>query len=119
MNRRLHIVGYIAILLFLAVLPMMISVKYFLHLSILALIWVIISQGQNLIQGYTGYVSITQAGFMGTWGLLFILVVLESWNFCMVDNNGYTFICRSFCDNCWLSQSSRQRPLFCHYDLGL
>jgi branched-chain amino acid transport system permease protein len=65
MNRRLNIVGYAAILLFLAVLPMMISVKYFLHLSILALIWVIIAQGQNLIQGYTGYVSITQAGFMG------------------------------------------------------
>jgi branched-chain amino acid transport system permease protein len=65
MNRRLNIIGYTAILLFLIVLPMMISVKYFLHLSILALIWVIISQGQNLIQGYTGYVSITQAGFMG------------------------------------------------------
>jgi branched-chain amino acid transport system permease protein len=65
MNRRLNIVGYTALLLFLAVLPMMISVKYFLHLSILALIWVIIAQGQNLIQGYTGYVSITQAGFMG------------------------------------------------------
>lgn len=65
MNRRLQIVGYLAIILFLAVLPMMLSVKYFLHLSILALIWVIISQGQNLIQGYTGYVSITQAGFMG------------------------------------------------------
>jgi len=65
MNRRLHIVGYLAVIVFLAMLPMMLSVKYFLHLSILALIWVIISQGQNLIQGYTGYVSITQAGFMG------------------------------------------------------
>jgi branched-chain amino acid transport system permease protein len=27
--------------------------------------WVITAQGQNLIQGYTGYVSIVQAGFMG------------------------------------------------------
>jgi branched-chain amino acid transport system permease protein len=65
MNRGLTIAGYLAVFLFLALLPMMISVKYFLHLSILALIWVIIAQGQNLIQGYTGYVSITQAGFMG------------------------------------------------------
>ena len=38
---------------------------YYLHLSILALVWVIAAQGQNLIQGYTGYVSIVQAGFMG------------------------------------------------------
>lgn len=46
-------------------LPQFITVKYYLHLSILALIWVIAAQGQNLIQGYTGYVSIVQAGFMG------------------------------------------------------
>jgi len=46
-------------------LPQLIAVKYYLHLSILALIWVIAAQGQNLIQGYTGYVSIVQAGFMG------------------------------------------------------
>jgi branched-chain amino acid transport system permease protein len=46
-------------------LPQIIEVKYYLHLSVLALIWVIAAQGQNLIQGYTGYVSIVQAGFMG------------------------------------------------------
>lgn len=46
-------------------LPQLIAVKYYLHLSVLALIWVIAAQGQNLIQGYTGYVSIVQAGFMG------------------------------------------------------
>lgn len=46
-------------------LPQLITVKYYLHLSVLALIWVIAAQGQNLIQGYTGYVSIVQAGFMG------------------------------------------------------
>ncbi len=49
----------------LALVPQLISVKYYLHLSILALMWVIAAQGQNLIQGYTGYVSIVQAGFMG------------------------------------------------------
>jgi branched-chain amino acid transport system permease protein len=46
-------------------LPHLITVKYYLHLSVLALVWVIAAQGQNLIQGYTGYVSIVQAGFMG------------------------------------------------------
>lgn len=52
------LIGFIA-------LPQLIEVKYYLHLSILALVWVIAAQGQNLIQGYTGYVSIVQAGFMG------------------------------------------------------
>ena len=46
-------------------LPQFITVKYYIHLSVLALVWVIAAQGQNLIQGYTGYVSIVQAGFMG------------------------------------------------------
>jgi branched-chain amino acid transport system permease protein len=58
-------VVYGGALLSFALLPQLISVKYYLHLSILALVWVIAAQGQNLIQGYTGYVSIVQAGFMG------------------------------------------------------
>lgn len=56
---------WLAALLGFALLPQFIAVKYYLHLSILALIWVIAAQGQNLIQGYTGYVSIVQAGFIG------------------------------------------------------
>ncbi|MBL4874716.1 MAG: branched-chain amino acid ABC transporter permease [Rhodobacteraceae bacterium] len=59
-----HIFYATALFLFIA-LPQLITVKYYIHLSILALVWVIASQGQNLIQGYTGYVSIVQAGFMG------------------------------------------------------
>ncbi|OWX98493.1 branched-chain amino acid ABC transporter permease [Thioclava sp. IC9] len=58
-------VFYAAALVGLIAMPHLISVKYYLHLSILALVWVISAQGQNLIQGYTGYVSIVQAGFMG------------------------------------------------------
>lgn len=45
--------------------PLVVTLPYFQHLIILALIWVVLSQGQNLIQGFTGYVSIAQAGFMG------------------------------------------------------
>jgi len=56
---------WLAALVGFALLPQFIAVKYYLHLSILALIWVIAAQGQNLIQGYTGYVSIVQAGFIG------------------------------------------------------
>lgn len=56
---------YSSVLILFIALPLFISVKYYLHLSILAMIWVVAAQGQNLIQGYTGYVSIVQAGFMG------------------------------------------------------
>jgi len=65
MSRTLSILGWLLALVVLALLPDILSVKYYLHLSILALIWVIMAQGQNLIQGFTGYVSIVQAGFMG------------------------------------------------------
>jgi branched-chain amino acid transport system permease protein len=63
MNRTF--VFYAVALVGFILLPQFIAVKYYLHLSVLALIWVIAAQGQNLIQGYTGYVSIVQAGFMG------------------------------------------------------
>ncbi|MGL4437972.1 MAG: branched-chain amino acid ABC transporter permease [Bosea sp. (in: a-proteobacteria)] len=65
MSRPLSILPWLLALALLAALPQLLTVKYYLHLSVLALIWVIVAQGQNLIQGYTGYVSIVQAGFMG------------------------------------------------------
>ena len=65
MNRRLTLSVWLLAFACLALLPQVLTVKYYLHLSILALIWVIMAQGQNLIQGYTGYVSIVGAGFMG------------------------------------------------------
>jgi branched-chain amino acid transport system permease protein len=65
MNRTLTLLAWLLAFAFLATLPQVLTIKYYLHLSILALIWVIMAQGQNLIQGYTGYVSIVGAGFMG------------------------------------------------------
>lgn len=65
MKRSLSFLPWLLALIVLAMLPQLLPVKYYLHLSILALIWVIVAQGQNLIQGFTGYVSIVQAGFMG------------------------------------------------------
>lgn len=57
--------GLVALGLGAIALPNLITVPYFMHLVILALIWVILAQGQNLIQGFVGYVTIAQAGFMG------------------------------------------------------
>lgn len=46
-------------------LPLVLDVKYYIHLAILVMVWAIVAQGTNFIQGYTGYVSIVQGGFMG------------------------------------------------------
>ncbi|MCL4439958.1 MAG: branched-chain amino acid ABC transporter permease, partial [Firmicutes bacterium] len=45
--------------------PFVFKVPYYLHLIIVSLIWIIMSEGLNIIQGYTGYVSIAQASFFG------------------------------------------------------
>lgn len=45
--------------------PMWVPVNYFIHLAVLAMVFMIVAQGANLIQGYTGYVSIAQGAFMG------------------------------------------------------
>ncbi|MCO5118108.1 MAG: branched-chain amino acid ABC transporter permease [Burkholderiaceae bacterium] len=45
--------------------PMWVTVNYFVHLAVLAMVFMIVAQSANLIQGYTGYVSIAQGGFMG------------------------------------------------------
>ena len=47
------------------VFPHVVTSNYFIHLAVLAMIWMIVAQGTNVIQGYTGYVSIAQGGFMG------------------------------------------------------
>jgi branched-chain amino acid transport system permease protein len=65
MSRTITLLAWLLAFAALAMLPQLLTIKYYLHLSILALIWVIMAQGQNLIQGYTGYVSIVGAGFMG------------------------------------------------------
>lgn len=46
-------------------LPHTLSKPYYIHLLTLAMIWIVLAQGQNLTQGFVGYVSIAQAGFMG------------------------------------------------------
>lgn len=54
-----------ALVVLMLALPSIVKIPYYLHLTVLALIWIVVAQGQNLIQGYTGYVTIAQGGFMG------------------------------------------------------
>lgn len=52
-------------LLVMGALPVLIETPYYLHLVTLTLIWVVMTQGLNVIQGYAGYVSICQGTFFG------------------------------------------------------
>lgn len=76
-NSLIKNIAFIALLVVLFAMPAFLTVPYFLHLMILGLIWVVIAQGQNLIQGFTGYVSIASAGFMGVGAYASTLLALR------------------------------------------
>lgn len=50
----------------LALFPLIVDNDYYLHLIILALMWVVIGSAWNLLAGYTGQVSFGDAAFFGT-----------------------------------------------------
>ena len=54
----------ILVVAFALAMPHAFKSPYYIHLMTLALIWIVLAQGQNLTQGFVGYVSIAQAGFM-------------------------------------------------------
>lgn len=60
-NLALVIVGFIFFLF-----PLVIRSDYYLHLLIVALMWVVIGSSWNLLAGYTGLVSFGHAIFFGT-----------------------------------------------------
>lgn len=66
------------ILLFsMAALPAYIEKAYYLHLVTIMLIWIVMTQGLNIIQGYAGYVSICQATFFGIGAYASAIVTLK------------------------------------------
>jgi branched-chain amino acid transport system permease protein len=93
-------IAQVSVLAALAVIPLVVHNDYYLHLLILALMWVVIGSAWNLLAGYTGQVSFGDAAFFGTgaytaglltihwgwspwWGLLFggIMAVLIAFPF--------------------------------------
>jgi branched-chain amino acid transport system permease protein len=65
MRRALAPLAILTMLVIAIAAPQYITIKYYVQLILLALIWTIMAHGQNIIQGMAGYVSITQAGLMG------------------------------------------------------
>jgi branched-chain amino acid transport system permease protein len=58
-------IGILLIVAASIIFPLFNSDKYLLHLVSYSMIWVIMTQGLNVIQGLTGYISIAQATFFG------------------------------------------------------
>ena len=56
-------IGILLIVAASIIFPLFNSDKYLLHLVSYSMIWVIMTQGLNVIQGLTGYISIAQATF--------------------------------------------------------
>lgn len=63
MKKRTIIIALL--ILFSFAIPFLNVGSYNLHLITYSLVWVILAQGLNIIQGFTGYVSIAQAAFFG------------------------------------------------------
>jgi branched-chain amino acid transport system permease protein len=63
--------------------PFLVTSDYYLHLVIIALIWVVIGSGWNILAGYTGQVSFGHAMFFGigayTAGILVTKLEISAW----------------------------------------
>lgn len=73
----------LVLLLAAVIFPFLTENQYYLHILSMAFIWAIAVYGLNLISGYTGYLSLAQAGFfaVGAYsaGLLMVKTGLNFW----------------------------------------
>ncbi|WP_163527083.1 branched-chain amino acid ABC transporter permease [Halobacillus ihumii] len=80
LGKRITVVGLIVAA---CVFPFITSNLYMLHILTLAFIWMIAVYGLNLLAGYTGYLSLAQAGFFAigaySLGLLTVKAGLNYW----------------------------------------
>lgn len=75
-------IAVVVLILLSAAFPYLGFSPYYLHLVTLSLIWIIMTEGLNIIQGFTGYVSIAQASFFGIGAYASSLFVLKlGWTF--------------------------------------
>lgn len=60
-----RLIAAIALLIALAIFPLVVTSDYYIHLMILVLMWVVIGGAWNLLAGFTGQVSFGHAAFFG------------------------------------------------------
>ncbi|NTW16702.1 MAG: branched-chain amino acid ABC transporter permease, partial [Syntrophaceae bacterium] len=76
-------IAYIVLGLLAVAFPFLVTSDYYLHLVIIALMWVIIGSAWNLLAGYTGQVSFGHAIFFGigayTAGIFVTKLEISAW----------------------------------------
>lgn len=75
-NKKRIIISLVVI--FTLFVPFFVTERYLLNLINMSLIYVILAQGLNILQGYTGYVSIAQATFFGIGAYISSLVMIHA-----------------------------------------
>lgn len=80
LNKKMLIAGLIVLAI---LFPLIIPNQYYIHILTLAFIWAIAVYGLNLISGFTGYLSLAQAGFFAigaySLGLLTVKAGMGFW----------------------------------------
>lgn len=71
-KNEFYFLGWVAVL---AILPLIITSEYNRHLCVVALIYVLMSQGLNICLGYCGTMTLGQAGFYAISGYVFSLTM--------------------------------------------
>ena len=67
----------LVLLLFLILLPAIVTNNFYMHLVIMSLIWSILASSLNICMGYTGLVSLAQGSFFGIGAYGVALMVLK------------------------------------------
>ncbi|SFB22342.1 amino acid/amide ABC transporter membrane protein 2, HAAT family [Lentibacillus halodurans] len=80
LNKKMLIVSLIVLAI---LFPLFVPNQYYIHILTLAFIWTIAVYGLNLISGFTGYLSLAQAGFFAigaySLGLLTVKAGMSFW----------------------------------------
>lgn len=76
-NQRVRVALWSVLVVVAALVPVVAERPYYVHLATITLIWVVLAQGLNLIQGITGYISLAQATFMGIGGYVSAIVATQ------------------------------------------
>jgi branched-chain amino acid transport system permease protein len=63
---NIRIGAWLGVLLLFLIFPVLVTKTYYVHLMVLALMWVVLAQSWNLLGGFAGQVSFGHAAFFGT-----------------------------------------------------
>lgn len=74
---------YLILIIIIAIIPFLVTSRFYMHILIMCAIWSIAASAMNLIMGYTGQVNLAHGAFFGlgaySTGLLMVKVGMNFW----------------------------------------